>query len=562
MRNRLFILILSVLALMMLAGSALAQGAPDPINDALADFNQRIGRTLTLNDFNWSWEQRRFPDTSLGCPQAGEVYAQVEVVGYRFLFTWNNEIYDYRVSADRSLLVFCGATPVDQTQETPVEDDDEAYSNPLCPAPPAGITYMQTRLSTGIQARVQPGLPNRVRAEPSTTGAITGEIPGGGIFTVLNGPACDAEGYVWWEIDYDGFRGWTAEGRGGTYFIEPLPPAALPANLAPLTAENIANVNEMSRLQGNFVPGLAWSWAFDSPRPAHLVALGAPGSEGAWLYNMSAITEAPRIVPGTVGLTSVAFGRDADLALFGSANGGLRLWDIRPGVTLVERTFLQGHDSPVMAVAFSGDGRLLASSGGRAFLREDQPDNINAITLWNVVNVSINTALRGHTAPVTGIIFWAENSHVASSSLDGTIRIWNLNVGNQPAIVMETGLPVRALAMSWNEGTIAAAHDDGSISLWSPQTGERLQTLSGGHPLGSAVNALAFSPDGSLLASAGEGGEVVVWSLSADEERAPVTLTGHTGAVVSVLFNIEGTLLVTLGEDNTIRLWGAFNTVG
>lgn len=562
MRNRLFVLILIALACVMLAGSALAQGAPDPINDALADFNQRIGRTLTLNDFNWSWEQQRYSDTSLGCPQEGEVYAQVEVVGYRFLFTWNNEIYDYRVSADRSLLVFCGATPIDAAQETPVADEDEAYSNPLCPAPPAGITYMQTRLSTGIQARVQPGLPNRVRAEPSTTGAITGEIPGSGIFTVLNGPTCDVEGYVWWEIDYDGFRGWTSEGRGGTYFIEPLPPAALPAALAPLTAENIANAGELSRLQGNFAPGLAWSRELDSQRPVYLVALGAPGSEGAWLYNMSAITEAPRIVPGTVGLTSVAFGPDANLALFGSANGGLRLWDIRPGAALVERTFLQGHDSPVMAVAFSGDGRLLASSGGRAFLFEDRPDNINAITLWTVENVSINTALRGHTAPVTGIIFWAENSHVASSSLDGTIRIWNLNTGDQPTVVMEAGLPVRALAMSPNEGTIAAAHDDGSISLWSPQTGTRLQTLSGGHPLGSAVNALAFSPDGSLLASAGEGGEVMVWSLSADAEQAPVVLTGHTGAVVSVLFNAEGTLLVTLGEDNTIRLWGAFNTVG
>ncbi|GAB4573299.1 MAG: hypothetical protein Kow0077_15260 [Anaerolineae bacterium] len=80
------------------------------------------------------------------------------------------------------------------------------------------------RLVPGEQGRVtlDPPLDNIVRSQPGRgAGALIGEIPPGGIFTVLEGPQCGTEGMAWWRVDYNGLVGWTAEGENGVYWLEP-----------------------------------------------------------------------------------------------------------------------------------------------------------------------------------------------------------------------------------------------------------------------------------------------------------------------------------------------------
>ncbi|MBN8621253.1 MAG: SH3 domain-containing protein, partial [Anaerolineae bacterium] len=70
-------------------------------------------------------------------------------------------------------------------------------------------------------ARVIPGGgPNRLRSEASAQSAQIGLIAEGDVVTVLYGPICDRD-VVWWQVDYNGVVGWTAEGQGGTYFLDP-----------------------------------------------------------------------------------------------------------------------------------------------------------------------------------------------------------------------------------------------------------------------------------------------------------------------------------------------------
>ncbi|MEO0563323.1 MAG: SH3 domain-containing protein, partial [Chloroflexota bacterium] len=73
-------------------------------------------------------------------------------------------------------------------------------------------------LAVGVLARVTPGDPNTVREGPTTAAARLGSIPGEGVFTVLDGPAC-ADGFVWWQVDHDGLVGWTVEGTPSEYWI-------------------------------------------------------------------------------------------------------------------------------------------------------------------------------------------------------------------------------------------------------------------------------------------------------------------------------------------------------
>jgi uncharacterized protein YraI len=91
--------------------------------------------------------------------------------------------------------------------------DPASYS---CPdAPPI-------RLYVGGPGRVTPGVPNKLRNAPNLSGVEIGSIPGEGEFTVTGGPVC-ADGFTWWQVNYNGVVGWTASGDSSEYWVEPLP---------------------------------------------------------------------------------------------------------------------------------------------------------------------------------------------------------------------------------------------------------------------------------------------------------------------------------------------------
>jgi hypothetical protein len=78
------------------------------------------------------------------------------------------------------------------------------------------------RLQINLQGQVTPGTPNNLRAQPNSTSPIVGQIPGEGVFVVLAGPVCDSvTGINFWQVTYNGLVGWTAEGQGNVYFLEP-----------------------------------------------------------------------------------------------------------------------------------------------------------------------------------------------------------------------------------------------------------------------------------------------------------------------------------------------------
>jgi uncharacterized protein YraI len=78
---------------------------------------------------------------------------------------------------------------------------------------------LPSRLTVGGRGRVTPGDPNNLRIQPTTSSVAIGLIPAGGTFTVLAGPVC-ANGFAWWQVNYNGLVGWTPE-AGGVYWLEP-----------------------------------------------------------------------------------------------------------------------------------------------------------------------------------------------------------------------------------------------------------------------------------------------------------------------------------------------------
>ncbi len=79
-----------------------------------------------------------------------------------------------------------------------------------------------SQLLPGMTARVTPGLPNRLRLTPGTDGEVITEIPGGTAIAVIGGPECGMEGWMWWQVNYNGTVGWTAEGDLTSFWLEPV----------------------------------------------------------------------------------------------------------------------------------------------------------------------------------------------------------------------------------------------------------------------------------------------------------------------------------------------------
>lgn len=107
-------------------------------------------------------------------------------------------------------------TTTDPVQSEPADAspaaDGTAYS---CPG------ALPPRLVVGQPGRVTPGLPNKIRSQPSLAAAEVGSAPGEATFTVVGGPTC-ADGFTWWQIDYNGTIGWTASGNSSEYWVEPI----------------------------------------------------------------------------------------------------------------------------------------------------------------------------------------------------------------------------------------------------------------------------------------------------------------------------------------------------
>ena len=175
----------------------------------------------------------------------------------------------------------------------------------------------------------------------------------------------------------------------------------------------------------------------------------------------------------------------------------------------------------------------------------------------------IGQPLTGHKAEVKGVAFSPDGKTLASGSCakpidkgacsQGEIRLWDVATRQQigPPLAAHANL-IYSVAFSPDGKTLASGSGDNNIILWNVATRQPLGSPLTGHK--AAVWSLAFSPDGKMLASGSKDGTVILWDVATLQPITP-PFKGHTNTVFSVAFSPDGRTVASASKDTNIILW-------
>jgi WD40 repeat protein/serine/threonine protein kinase len=256
---------------------------------------------------------------------------------------------------------------------------------------------------------------------------------------------------------------------------------------------------------------------------------------------------------------------------------------------------LRGHTGPVVRVAFSPDGRRLASVAGVFF--SDQPGEVR---VWDAASGELLWIGLGHTGPVMGLAFSPDGRLLASSSTvfptgTGEVKVWDLRTGKtiqtlpthgcygvafspDGKLLASCGIGVQAwdwkigkrlahfdsnlssvfdVAFSPNGRLLASVNWYGKARLWdasalaSAPNSEPVRTLSGPNDL----RGVAFSPDSKRLVAAGYGQFAKVWDLT--DGQMLLSYWGHRAAVLHAVYSPDGRWIASADSGGDVHIWDA-----
>ncbi|KAK0747323.1 WD40-repeat-containing domain protein [Apiosordaria backusii] len=233
---------------------------------------------------------------------------------------------------------------------------------------------------------------------------------------------------------------------------------------------------------------------------------------------------------------SVAFSADGRQLASGSYDNTVKIWDPASGQCLQT---LEGHSDSVYSVAFSADGRQLASGSYD-----------NTVKIWDPTSGQCLQTLKGHSNSVNSVVFSADSRQLASGSGDKTVKIWDPASGQCLQTLEGHSNWVNSVVFSADGRQLASGSDDNTVKIWDPASGQCLQTLEG-HS--NWVNSVVFSADGRQLASGSYDNTVKIWDPTSGQ--CLQTLKGHSNSVNSVVFSADSRQLASGSGDKTVKIW-------
>jgi WD40 repeat protein len=272
------------------------------------------------------------------------------------------------------------------------------------------------------------------------------------------------------------------------------------------------------------------------PPVRQLATCGADNTVRVW--NMDS-GEASAVLRGTLApVQSVAFHPEGKQLVAGAADGSVTVWNLE---SPPPRPLAGDNGGAATVAAVSPDGKLLATSGTAS--------GLPAILVRELASGAITHTLLGHESPVIALAFSADNTKVASGSADKTARVWDLSDDKFPELsrFAEHTAPVSAVAFSADGTQVLSGSADNSVKLWTTADGKSVQDFAG-HT--AAVVAVAFGP-GNLPISASADKTVRFWNVADGKQARAITATV---AISSMSITRDSARLAVAGADNSIKL--------
>ncbi|MDM8516356.1 caspase family protein [Desulfobacterales bacterium HSG16] len=234
-------------------------------------------------------------------------------------------------------------------------------------------------------------------------------------------------------------------------------------------------------------------------------------------------------------VNSVTFSPDGTMALSGSGDKTLKLWNIATGKCI--RTFT-GHSGQIESVVFSPDGYFALSGGSY----KDE-----TMKLWEVSTGRCIRTFTGHSGWVKSVAFSPDGQFALSGSV-GPLKLWKVSTGK--CIRTFTGHlgGVNSVTFSPDGHFALSVGIDGTLKLWEISTGKCIRTFNGNY----SVRSVAISPDGSLALTGGADKTLTLWEVTSG--RCVRKFTGHSNSITSVEISPDGTMALS-GSKGTLKLW-------